>query len=89
MAKPLRTRTFRSGNSVALRLPKALGLLEGDEVQIVGHADGRLSIWRVTDDAAMLDSLYGSMSPGFFAGGRGNIQQPARDWDMIVAQSAA
>ena len=32
MTKEYRARTFKSGNSVALRLPKALGLKEGAEV---------------------------------------------------------
>lgn len=89
MATQLRTRTFKSGNSVALRLPKSLGFREGDELQIVGHAEGRFSIWRVTDHAAVLDSLYGSMSPGFLAGGRGEIEQDKREWDEAVARSAA
>jgi antitoxin VapB len=89
MTTQLRTRTFKSGNSVALRLPKALGLREGDDVQIVGHAEGRFSIWRTTDDALVLDSLYGSLSPGFLSGGRGDIEQEERDWGEVVARSAA
>jgi len=32
MAKEYRAKVFKSGNSVALRLPKALGLKEGDEM---------------------------------------------------------
>jgi antitoxin VapB len=32
MGKEYRAKVFRSGNSVALRLPKALGLKEGDEM---------------------------------------------------------
>ena len=30
----VRTRTFKSGNSVALRLPKALGIKEGTEMSV-------------------------------------------------------
>jgi antitoxin VapB len=89
MTTRLRTRTFKSGNSVALRLPKALGLREGDEVQIVGHADGRFSVWRAIDDAAVLDGLYGSLSPGFLHGGRGEIEQDERNWGEAAARSAA
>ena len=33
-----RGKVFRSGNSVALRLPKALGVSEGTEMQIVQEA---------------------------------------------------
>lgn len=34
MGKEYRSRTFKSGNSVALRLPKALGLKEGVEMTV-------------------------------------------------------
>ncbi len=35
MSDEYRAKVFKSGNSVALRLPKALGLTEGDEMRIV------------------------------------------------------
>lgn len=89
MTVRLRTRTFKSGNSIALRLPKGLGLNEGDEMQIVSHANGRFSMWRAADDAAMLDSLYGSMSQGFMRHGRGEIEQAERAWDGDAVKSAA
>lgn len=75
-----RPRVFKSGNSVALRLPKKLGFVEGDEVEMVAHDDGRISFWRVQDAKRVLMSLYGSMSPGFMADGRGDIEQDERDW---------
>lgn len=34
MAKEVRAKTFKSGNSVALRLPKALGIKEGVEMKV-------------------------------------------------------
>ena len=34
MTKEVRARTFKSGNSVALRLPKALGIKEGVEMSV-------------------------------------------------------
>jgi len=34
MGEEYRARTFKSGNSVALRLPKALGLKEGMEMKV-------------------------------------------------------
>jgi antitoxin VapB len=84
-----KTRTFKSGNSVALRLPKALGLAEGDEVVIVPHADGTYSFWKESDGLKVLMSLYGSMSPGFMKYGRGDIEQDDRAWDSGSASSAA
>ena len=89
MSSEYRTRTFKSGNSVALRLPKALGLKEGDEVTLVSHADGSLSFWRESDAAKVLDGLYGAFSPGFMAGGRGDIEQDERDWSKPVRGEAA
>ncbi len=82
MGNEYRTRTFKSGNSVALRLPKQLGFVEGEEVRIVGHADGGFSFWRTQDDLKVLMGLYGSMSPGFMANGRGDIEQEERDWSV-------
>ncbi|UAK25259.1 AbrB/MazE/SpoVT family DNA-binding domain-containing protein [Sphingomonas nostoxanthinifaciens] len=35
MAEEYRAKVFKSGNSVALRLPKALGFAEGTEMRIV------------------------------------------------------
>ncbi|TCP98218.1 antitoxin VapB [Sphingomonas sp. PP-F2F-A104-K0414] len=34
MAKEYRAKVFKSGNSVALRLPKALGIVEGAEMTV-------------------------------------------------------
>ncbi|RYD39177.1 MAG: AbrB/MazE/SpoVT family DNA-binding domain-containing protein [Verrucomicrobiaceae bacterium] len=34
MSAPLKSRTFKSGNSVALRLPKALGIDAGTEMTV-------------------------------------------------------
>lgn len=34
MTKEVRAKTFKSGNSVALRLPKALGIKEGTEMTV-------------------------------------------------------
>jgi antitoxin VapB len=89
MAKQWRTKTFKSGNSVALRLPKDTGLKEGDEMIIVPHKDGRFSMWREEDSHEMLMSLYGSMSPGFMKHGRGDIEQEDRAWDRRDVRSAA
>ncbi|WP_375381317.1 antitoxin [uncultured Sphingomonas sp.] len=84
-----RTKIFKSGNSMALRLPKSLGLQEGDEVVLVPHADSSVSFWRASDAAAVLDSLYGAFSPGFMAEGRGDTEQEERDWSRPARDAAA
>ena len=89
MTAEWKTRAFKSGNSVALRLPKALGLVEGDQLVIVPHADGSFTFWKEGDDLAMLLGLYGSMSPGFMKEGRGDTEQEDRAWDGRSDRSAA
>ena len=89
MGKEYTTKTFKSGNSVALRLPKALGLVEGDEVIICPHADGTYSFWKESDAKKVFMSLYGSMSPGFMKDGRGDIEQDDRAWDIDPVSTAA
>ena len=75
MGNEYRAKVFKSGNSLALRLPKSFGFTDGEDVRIVAHADGSCSFWRESDAAAVLDSLYGAFSPGFMAEGRGDIEQ--------------
>ncbi len=89
MTKQWRTKTFKSGNSVALRLPKGTGLKEGDDMIIVSHDSGKFSLWREADALEVLMSLYGSMSPGFMKDGRGDIEQEDRDWNRESVRSAA
>lgn len=89
MAHEWRTKSFKSGNSVAIRLPKALGFVDGDEVVLVPHSDGTYSFWKESDGLKVLMSLYGSMSRGFMKDGRGDIEQDDRDWDRDPIDSAA
>lgn len=89
MGKEYTAKTFRSGNSMALRLPKALGLVEGEEVVIAPHADGTFSFWRRSDAKEQFLSLYGAFSPGFMADGRLASEQPERDWSKPASNEAA
>jgi antitoxin VapB len=89
MARQWTTKAFKSGNSVALRLPKGVGFVEGDDVVILPHNSGRISIWKESEALAVLMSLYGSMSPGFMKHGRGDIEQDDRVWDKSSYKSVA
>ena len=89
MAREWKTRTFKSGNSVAMRLPKGLGIEEGDDVVIVPHADGSLSVWKQSDSKEVFMRLYGSMSPGFMSEGRGDVEQDDYDWSRPSDRPAA
>lgn len=89
MGNEYRAKVFKSGNSVALRLPKQLGFSEGDDVVVAPHADGSFSLWRESESAQVLMALYGSMSEGFMAEGRGDVSQDARDWTPDDGVAAA
>lgn len=43
-AKPLRVKIFKSGNSLALRLPASLGLEAGMEMELTPDAEGGYSL---------------------------------------------
>ncbi len=89
MGKELTAKSFKSGNSVALRLPKALGIEVGEDLVIAPHRDGSFSIWRKSDSKKVFMNLYGSMSAGFMADGRGDIEQDDRDWGGGSMDAAA
>ena len=89
MSREWTTKTFKSGNSVAFRIPKAAGIVAGEELHFVEHSNGKFSFWREANADNVLDSLYGSMSPGYMKHGRGDIEQTDRDWDRTNVKSAA
>lgn len=89
MGKEYRAKVFKSGNSLALRLPKSLGVDEGDDIVIVPHADGSFSFWKESDGLKVLMSLYGAFSPGFMSEGRGDIEQDDYDWSDVSPNDEA
>ena len=89
MGNEYRAKVFKSGNSVALRLPKEMGFAQGDDVTVVPHRDGSFSFWRERDGLAVLMSLAGSMSAGFMAAGRGDLEQEERDWTAPSSSARA
>lgn len=74
------TRTFKSGNSVAIRIPKSWGFAPGEEVEIAAKRDGQFTIRRRRANQSLRD-LFGAFSDRFMADGRGDIDQEPRDWD--------
>lgn len=52
-----RAKTFKSGNSVALRLPKGLGLTEGREMK-VREEHGRYIVEPVTPERKTIDLSF-------------------------------
>jgi antitoxin VapB len=67
MTKEVRAKTFKSGNSVALRLPKALGIKEGVEMT-VREEQGRYVVEPVEQpdkkiDLSFLDGRTAGLKP--------------------------
>jgi antitoxin VapB len=77
MTKEYRARTFKSGNSVALRLPKGLGISEGREMR-VREEQGRYVVEPVEAEQRKIDlsSVYG----------RGAGLKPLRPEDRSVEE---
>lgn len=57
MTKEIRGKTFKSGNSVALRLPKALGIKEGVEMKL-REEHGRYVVEPVEEPKKMIDLSF-------------------------------
>ena len=63
--KPLRAKVFKSGNSLALRLPKALGLEAGMELEITAAPDGSYALRNVELPKRKIDiSGFAGKAPG-------------------------
>jgi antitoxin VapB len=54
-------KVFKSGNSVALRLPKALGLREGDIMRVRQEDNQLVARSLPRDDTIDLSGIYGSI----------------------------
>jgi antitoxin VapB len=81
MTAPLKARTFKSGNSVALRLPKALGVEAGAEMT-VREEHGRYIVEPVRKEGDRIDltGIYGSC-PGLKPIERLEMEPRELDWE--------
>lgn len=63
MNAPVKTRTFKSGNSVALRLPKVLGVEADIEVTVERDEQGRYIVQPVAETPKRIDltGIWGSI----------------------------
>lgn len=77
MTREYRAKVFKSGNSVALRLPKALGLKAGEEM-VVREERGKFEFEPVEEkpDKIDLTGIYGAI-PGL---SRMIVEESERDW---------
>jgi antitoxin VapB len=80
-----RTKTFKSGNSVAVRLPKSLGVEAGVEMT-VREEQGRFIVEPVHQEPRRIDltGIYGSI-PGLKPLSREEreFDESPRDWHLL------
>ena len=81
MNAPRKSRTFKSGNSVALRLPKSLGIEAGVEMT-VREEHGHYIVEPVNREPRKIDlsGIYGSV-PGLKLVDRLAFEPRELDWD--------
>ncbi len=75
MGREYRTRVFKSGNSVALRLPKALGIKEGSEM-VLREVDGKVGVVMIEAAPQKIDiSGFAGKLPGFTPAPRQDFEE--------------
>lgn len=81
MSEEYRAKVFKSGNSVALRLPKALGLKHGDEM-VLRQDRGKFAFEPVAVETKKIDltGIYGSI-PGLKPVERIDFEPRELDWE--------
>lgn len=85
MTDTFRTKTFKSGNSVALRLPKSFGVPEGTELNVVREAPMSFRFEPVDASRRKIDvSKFAGKIPGLRELPRHEFEDDAlRDWDAL------
>ncbi len=81
MTKEYRAKVFKSGNSLALRLPKALGLKEGTEM-VVREDHGEFRFEPVEKPKAKIDvSGFWGKAPWLKLPPREDVEERQLDWE--------
>lgn len=84
MTDTFRTKTFKSGNSVALRLPKSFGLPEGTEVNVVRESHASYRFEPVDAPKRKIDvSKFAGKAPWLKPIERYDFEDAPRDWDAF------
>ena len=81
---PMQTKAFKSGNSLAVRIPKALAIFEPSQDVIV-ERKGDTLVLRAAERKSLADvmDIFAQFSPDFMADARGPEgwqDQKERDW---------
>jgi antitoxin VapB len=83
------TKVFKSGNSLAVRIPKELGFVDVAQEVEVERVGNTLVLRRLQSDTlADVGGIVGLFSPGFMAAGREFQPETERDWALTPSKSA-
>jgi antitoxin VapB len=86
-AKPARVKVFKSGNSLAVRMPRALGLEAGMELELTVGADGTYTLAKIAPIKRRIDiSGFAGKLPGFKPAPREDFEERP---SAIAAREAA
>jgi antitoxin VapB len=79
------TRIFKSGNSLAVRIPKDM---QPAEIPEEAHIEWHNGVWTIKPihrrSLAGLMDVFRAFPPDFMAGGRAVHEQKARDWSGVA-----
>jgi antitoxin VapB len=84
------TRVFKSGNSLAVRIPKELGFVDSAQDLEVERVGNTLVLRRVEEDTlADIGEILAMFSPAFMADGREFHEEQERDWSGLAGADQA
>ena len=83
------TRVFKSGNSLALRIPKELAFVEASQDVEIERVGNTLVVRPVPQETlGDLMDILASFPANFMAEGREQHEQKERDWGAMVEKGA-
>ncbi len=84
------TRVFKSGNSLAIRIPKELAIVEASQEVEIERVGNTLVVKPVeTKTLADLMDVFAMFSPDFMAEGREFHEEHERDWSGVFANNSS
>jgi antitoxin VapB len=82
------TRVFKSGNSLAVRIPKELAFANASQVVEIERVGNTLVVRPVVQESlAGLMDICAQFSPDFMANGRDDSPEMERDWEELAHAS--
>ena len=84
MVAAMLTRVFKSGNSLAIRIPKELAIANvAEEVEILRVGDSLVVRPVARPSLRGVGAIFGMFSADFMAAGREFHEENARDWSAF------